>query len=73
MRTLRIWLLILAAMAVAAPLAAQDTTAPKPDAGHITGTVTDTNGDTLTGATVVLQGPGLKDALKVNVGRLWIV
>jgi hypothetical protein len=63
-RTLRIWLLILAAMATAAPLAAQDTAAPKPDAGHITGTVTDTNGDTLTGATVVLQGPGLKDPVK---------
>ncbi len=64
MRNLGIWLLILAALAIAAPLAAQDTSAPKPDAGHITGTVTDTNGDTLAGATVVLQGPGLKDPLK---------
>lgn len=61
MRTLRIWLLILAAIAIAAPLAAQDTNAPKPPTGNITGTVTDANGDTLAGATVVLQGPGLKD------------
>ena len=64
MRTLEIWLLILAAMAIAAPLAAQDTNAPKPEAGHITGTVTDVNGDVLAGATVVLQGPGLKDSQK---------
>ena len=64
MKTLGTWLLILAAIAIAAPLAAQDTTAPRPDAGHITGTVTDVNGDILAGATVVLQGPGLKDAHK---------
>ena len=51
-------------MAIAAPLAAQDTNAPKPEAGHITGTVTDVNGDVLAGATVVLQGPGLKDSQK---------
>jgi len=61
LRTLRIWLLILAATAIAAPLAAQDTNVQKPEAGHITGTVTDANGDVLAGATVVLQGPGLKD------------
>jgi hypothetical protein len=59
-RTQRIWLLILAAIAIAAPLAAQDTNALKPETGHITGTVTDVNGDTVAGATVVLQGPGLK-------------
>jgi carboxypeptidase family protein len=63
-RTQRIWLLILAAIAIAAPLAAQDTNAPKPETGHITGTVTDVNGDILSGATVVLQGPGLKDPRK---------
>jgi Carboxypeptidase regulatory-like domain len=51
-------------MAIAAPLAAQDTNAPKPEAGHITGTVTDVNGDVLAGATVVLHGPGLKDSQK---------
>lgn len=65
MRTLRIWLLILAALAIAAPLAAQDINAPKPDTGHITGTVTDVSGDILSGATVVLQGPGLKDPRQV--------
>ena len=48
-------------MAIAVPLAAQDTNTLKPETGHITGTVTDVNGDTLSGATVVLQGPGLKD------------
>ena len=64
MRTLRIWLLMLAAIAIAAPLAAQDTIGPKPETGHITGTVTDVNGDILAGATVVLQGPGLKDSSK---------
>ncbi len=64
MGTLRIWLLILTAMAIAAPLAAQDTSAPKPETGHITGTVTDVNGDILAGAAVVLQGPGLKDPQK---------
>jgi len=61
-RTQRIWLLILAAVAIAAPLAAQDT---NPASGHITGTVTDVNGDTLSGATVTLQGPGLKDPSKI--------
>jgi hypothetical protein len=55
----------LAAIAMAAPLAAQDVHAPKPETGHITGTVTDVNNDVLSGATVVLQGPGLKDPLKV--------
>ena len=61
MRTQRIWLLILAAVAIAAPLAAQDTNTPKPGTGHITGTVTDVNGDTLSGATVILEGPVLGD------------
>jgi len=60
-RTQRIWLLILAAITIPAPLAAQDTNTLKPETGHITGTVTDVNGDTLSGGTVVLQGPGLKD------------
>jgi hypothetical protein len=64
-RTQRIWLLILAAVAIAAPLAAEDTNAPKPETAQIIGTVIDVNGDTLPGATVVLQGPGLKDARKV--------
>jgi len=64
-RTQRIWLLFLVVIAIAAPLVAQDADAPKPAAGHITGTVTDVNGDTLSGAAVVLQGPTLKDPLKV--------
>jgi hypothetical protein len=53
------------AFAMAAPLAAQDITAPTPQTGHITGTVTDVNNDVLSGATVVLTGPGLKDPRKV--------
>ena len=61
MRTQRIWLLIVAAMAIVAPLAAQDTSARAAETGHITGTITDVNGDTLSGATVTLQGHGLKD------------
>jgi Carboxypeptidase regulatory-like domain len=60
-----IWLLILAAIATASPLAAQDSPVLAPDPGHIIGTVLDTNGDALSGATVVLQGPALKDPLKV--------
>lgn len=60
MRTARTWLLILAAIAMAMPLAGEDTSA-KPPAGRITGTVTDVNNDTLSGATVVLAGPDLKD------------
>jgi hypothetical protein len=44
-------------MAMASPLAAQDSSTPKPEPGQITGTVTDGNGDTLAGATVVLSGP----------------
>ena len=65
MKNVRIWLLILAALAIALPLAAQDTNASTPQTANITGTVTDVNGDTLSGATVVLQGPGLRDPRKV--------
>ena len=53
------------AIAMAAPLAAQDINAPMPQTGHITGTVSDVNNDVLSGATVVLEGPGLKDPRKV--------
>ncbi len=60
-RTLRVWLLILAAATMPATLAAQDGNAPQPVPGHITGTVTDVNDDILSGATVALQGPALKD------------
>jgi hypothetical protein len=61
-RNRRIWLLILVAIAMASISAAQD---PKPESGHITGTVTDVNNDTLSGATVVLEGTLLKDPLTV--------
>jgi hypothetical protein len=65
LRTQRIWLLILMAVATVAPLAAQDNTAPQPGTAHIVGTVTDLNGDTLSGATVVLQGTGLNNPSKL--------
>lgn len=64
MKTHRIWLLLLAVVAVTVPLAAQGTSAP--GTGQITGTVTDSNGDTLSGAAVELQSPGLKDSLKLT-------
>ena len=59
MRIRRTCLLIIAALAIAMRLAAQDANTLKPQAGHITGTVTDVNGGTVPGATVVLEGPVL--------------
>jgi hypothetical protein len=50
---------------MAAPLVAQDVNAPKPEMGQITGTVTDVNNDVLSGASVVLEGPGLKEPRKL--------
>jgi len=50
---------------IVAPLAAQDASPPTPQAGNITGTVTDVIGDVLSGATVTLQGAGLKDPRSV--------
>lgn len=62
LRLLRIWLLALAAIAVAVPLEAENVNPPNPEAGRITGTVTDdVNSDPVPGATVVLEGPVLKD------------
>jgi hypothetical protein len=58
----RIWLLILATVAVVAPVAAQDGNTAKQETGVVLGTVTDTYGDTLVGATVTLQGSGLSNA-----------
>jgi len=55
------WLLILAAISVAGPLAAQDFSAPNPEKGRITDTVIDVNNDTVPGATAVLEGSGLRD------------
>jgi Carboxypeptidase regulatory-like domain len=63
-RTPHICLLILAVAAITAPLAAQDTTAPAAEPGQIIGTVIDTNGDTLSGATVALQASGPTETRK---------
>ena len=59
MRIRRIYLIIVAAIAIAMHLAAQEASTPNAEAGHITGTVTDVNGGTVPGATVVLEGPVL--------------
>ncbi|MGH9497381.1 MAG: carboxypeptidase-like regulatory domain-containing protein, partial [Candidatus Sulfotelmatobacter sp.] len=66
MKIKHIGLLLAALAAICLPLAAQDanTPDPAPQPGHIIGTVLDTNGDTLSGATIALQGPNLKDPLK---------
>lgn len=64
MKNLGIWLLILAAVAIAAPMTAQDVPAPAPEPGHIIGTVLDANGETLSGATIALQGVSLKEPRK---------
>jgi hypothetical protein len=60
-RTLQIWLLMLALIAMAAPLVAQDPSAPKPENGHITGTVIDVHNDAVSGASVVLESHLLRD------------
>ena len=65
MKIERIWLLLLAAIALTVPLVAQDTTAPSQGTAQITGTATDLDGDVLSGATVVLQGPALKEPRKI--------
>jgi hypothetical protein len=56
---------ILATIAVPALLAAQDFTAPKPEKGRITDTVIDPNNEAVSGATVVLEGPVLRDPRSV--------
>lgn len=56
--SLRFWQLILAVTTLTVSLSAQVVDSSKPAGGHITGTVSDVNGDVLSGATVVLQGPG---------------
>src|SRR5450432_2480188 len=64
-KTSRIGLLIAAAIVIAVPIAAQDVSAPAPapvsERGHLTGTVTDVNNDTVPDANVVLEGAALKD------------
>jgi Carboxypeptidase regulatory-like domain len=52
---------MLAAIVTITALAAQDSNAPKPATGRITGTVTDVNDDTISGATVVLRGSAAGD------------
>jgi hypothetical protein len=47
-------------------LSAQEAGPLRPATGHITGTVTDGNGDTLSGATVMLTGPGAEDSRKLQ-------
>ncbi len=60
-RTLQICLLIWAAIAMAARLAAQDLNASNPEKGHITDTVVDVNNGVVSGASVVLESPVLRD------------
>src|SRR5579863_9964796 len=56
-RTQPICLVIFAAIAMAVPLVAQDFSAHQPGKGHITDTVIDPNDETVSGATIVLEGP----------------
>ena len=65
MKTLQIWLLILAASALPTFLVAQDLVAPKPAKGRITDTVIDPNNEAVSGATVVLESPILRDPRSV--------
>lgn len=75
MLTRRICLLLLGTIILTAPLgaqvspspdhAAQFTATPSPASGQITGTVTDSNGDAVSGATIVLQLVAGKDPLKL--------
>jgi hypothetical protein len=62
--TQRIWLL-LAAITLTAPLVSQVTTTSAPATGHIIGTVTDSNGDAVSGANVILQGLDSEEPLKI--------
>ena len=58
---------MLAAITITAFSVAQEVNPPKAE-GHIIGTVIDANGDSLSGATVTLSGPSLKDARKIVSG-----
>jgi len=63
-RIARIVLISLSILVVSAICSAQDSGAAVP-VGQITGTVMDANGDTLSGATVLLQGAGLAQPVKL--------
>jgi len=58
--------LLILSLTFGVSLSAQEAASVAPATGHITGTVTDNNGDTLSGATVVLQGPGAQDSRKLE-------
>ena len=58
--------LLILTLTAGASLSAQQPVAAQPGTAHITGTVTDGNGDTLSDATVVLQGPGAEDSRKLQ-------
>jgi hypothetical protein len=58
--------LLILSLTLGAPVRAQEPVSARPATAHITGTVTDGNGDTLSGATVVLQGPGSEDSRKLQ-------
>jgi Carboxypeptidase regulatory-like domain len=61
-RPLHSFLLIVGfAFVLAAPTLAENVATPDARSGSIAGTVTDPNGDTVPGATVILQGPGSSD------------
>lgn len=64
MRIVRILLISLSVLLVSTVCLSQDSSAPA-STGHITGTVMDANGDTLSGATIALQGAALAQPLKL--------
>jgi len=61
----RVRLLIVVAITMTTFAVAQESNLPNA-AGHIIGTVIDANGDSLSGATVSLSGPSLKDPRKIT-------
>lgn len=65
LKSQRVWLLLTAAIMMSVPMLGQVTGVPNAATGQITGTVLDSNGDTISGATVVLQPAGGKDPLKL--------
>ena len=60
-----VWVFLLAVLTISGSLAGQVTTTPNPATGQITGTVTDSNGDVISGASVRLQTLDGKSSLKL--------